>query len=61
MYALPILIWHPMQLVVGSALVPRLQKVIASETERLGDNSQCTTITLSENSADVNVVDKVDC
>ena len=36
MYTLPILIWHPMQLVVGSILVPRLQKFIATETVRLG-------------------------
>lgn len=25
MYALPLLIWHPLQLVIGSALAPRLQ------------------------------------
>jgi solute carrier family 10 (sodium/bile acid cotransporter), member 7 len=36
LYTLPILIWHPMQLVVGSTLVPRLQKFVASENERLG-------------------------
>lgn len=36
MYTLPVLIWHPMQLVVGSTLAPRLRKFVASETERLG-------------------------
>jgi sodium/bile acid cotransporter 7 len=25
MYALPLLIWHPLQLIVGTALAPRLQ------------------------------------
>jgi solute carrier family 10 (sodium/bile acid cotransporter), member 7 len=42
LYTLPILIWHPMQLVVGSTIVPRLQKFIASENVRLGlpENSQ---------------------
>jgi len=36
MYTLPVLIWHPMQLVVGSILAPRLQKFVATEEERLG-------------------------
>jgi solute carrier family 10 (sodium/bile acid cotransporter), member 7 len=35
LYTLPILIWHPMQLVVGSFFVPKLQKFLASENERL--------------------------
>lgn len=33
-YTLPILIWHPMQLVYGSLLVPRLSKYIVDERER---------------------------
>jgi solute carrier family 10 (sodium/bile acid cotransporter), member 7 len=36
LYTLPILIWHPMQLVVGTLLMPVLQKFITSECERLG-------------------------
>ena len=36
LYTLPILIWHPMQLVVGSFVVGRLQKFMAEEKERLG-------------------------
>lgn len=36
LYTLPILIWHPMQLVVGSFTVKRLQKFMAEEKERLG-------------------------
>ena len=36
LYTLPILIWHPMQLVVGSCVVGRLQKFMAEEKKRLG-------------------------
>jgi solute carrier family 10 (sodium/bile acid cotransporter), member 7 len=36
LYTLPILIWHPMQLVVGSSLVPKFQKFMVTEKERLG-------------------------
>jgi solute carrier family 10 (sodium/bile acid cotransporter), member 7 len=36
LYTLPILIWHPMQLVVGSCLVNRLQKFMVEENKRLG-------------------------
>ena len=36
LYTLPILIWHPMQLVVGSFVVGRLQKFMAEEKKRLG-------------------------
>lgn len=35
LYTLPLLIWHPMQLVVGSLLVPRLLKFVTAERERL--------------------------
>ena len=34
-YTLPLLIWHPMQLVIGSALAPRLSAFVAREEERL--------------------------
>lgn len=36
LYTLPILIWHPMQLVVGSCVVGRLQKFMIEEKKRLG-------------------------
>ena len=36
LYTLPLLIWHPMQLVIGSFLAPRLMKFVESESERLG-------------------------
>jgi predicted Na+-dependent transporter len=36
LYTLPILIWHPMQLVVGSFCVTRLQQFMITEKERLG-------------------------
>jgi sodium/bile acid cotransporter 7 len=35
-YILPILIWHPMQLIVGTILTPRLSNFIIMEKERLG-------------------------
>lgn len=36
LYTLPILIWHPMQLVIGTLLMPKLQAFIQREQERLG-------------------------
>jgi sodium/bile acid cotransporter 7 len=36
LYTLPLLIWHPMQLVIGTFLVPRLSKWVEGEKERLG-------------------------
>ena len=36
LYTLPLLIWYPMQLIIGSILLPRLRAFIASENERLG-------------------------
>lgn len=36
LYTLPLLIWHTLQLVIGSFLVPRLYKWVQSEKERLG-------------------------
>jgi solute carrier family 10 (sodium/bile acid cotransporter), member 7 len=62
MYTLPILIWHPMQLVVGATLAPRLRKFVASETERLGltdDSRYLTTVTASEPSVTAVAEDKV--
>ena len=36
LYTLPLLIWHPMQLVIGTFLVPRLAAFVKAENERLG-------------------------
>jgi len=36
LYTLPLLIWHPMQLVISSALVPKLRSFIQAENEKLG-------------------------
>ena len=36
-YMLPLLIWHPMQLVIGSALAPRLEKWVSQEKEALAE------------------------
>jgi len=36
LYTLPLLIWHPMQLVIGTMLSPRLASFVERENERLG-------------------------
>lgn len=36
LYTLPLLIWHPMQLLIGSFLAPKLAAFVDSEKERLG-------------------------
>jgi len=36
LYTLPLLIWHPMQIILGSALTPRLKAFVEAENERLG-------------------------
>lgn len=36
LYTLPLLIWHPMQLVIGTFLAPRLSAFVEREKERLG-------------------------
>lgn len=36
LYTLPLLIWHPLQLIVGSLLAPYLAKFVTREEERLG-------------------------
>mmetsp|Transcript_3907 Transcript_3907/g.8516 ORF Transcript_3907/g.8516 Transcript_3907/m.8516 type:complete len:104 (+) Transcript_3907:1-312(+) len=35
LYTLPLLIWHPMQLVIGSALAPKLSAWVEKEEKRL--------------------------
>jgi sodium/bile acid cotransporter 7 len=39
LYTLPVLVWHPMQLVVGSFLVPALSAFVRAERQRLSDES----------------------
>jgi solute carrier family 10 (sodium/bile acid cotransporter), member 7 len=36
LYTLPVLIWHPMQLVIGTVLAPHLRRWVTRENERLG-------------------------
>ncbi len=41
LYTLPLLIWHPMQLVIGSALAPRISLWVEREEDRLeGENNR---------------------
>lgn len=35
-YTLPLLIWHPLQIILGSFMAPRLVKFVQREKERLG-------------------------
>lgn len=35
LYTLPILVWYPMSLVVGSLVLPRIKKVLADETDSI--------------------------
>jgi hypothetical protein len=58
LYTLPLLIWHPMQLVIGTFLAPKLAKFVEREHERLGivvdDNgNEMTKQMLEEQKADV--------
>jgi sodium/bile acid cotransporter 7 len=36
LYTLPLLIWHPMQLVIGTFIAPKLAAFVKREQERLG-------------------------
>ena len=40
LYALPLLIWHPMQLVIGTIMTPRLVAYIETEEKRLKDEKE---------------------
>mmetsp|Transcript_18930 Transcript_18930/g.54555 ORF Transcript_18930/g.54555 Transcript_18930/m.54555 type:complete len:478 (-) Transcript_18930:23-1456(-) len=42
LYTLPLLIWHPMQLVIGSALAPRIAQWVEREENRLENENNCT-------------------
>ncbi len=35
LYTLPLLVWHPMQLVIGSFLAPKLAAFVDREEERM--------------------------
>ena len=35
LYTLPLLIWHPMQLVIGSAIAPRIAKYVERKEQAL--------------------------
>ena len=42
LYTLPLLIWHPMQLVIGSALAPRIADWVEREEDQLEGENNCT-------------------
>jgi sodium/bile acid cotransporter 7 len=48
LYSLPLLCWHPLQLLLGSLLVPRLAAFVKREEERLGIVDQPTSGTHHE-------------
>lgn len=39
-YTLPLLVWHPMQLLIGSFLAPRLSDFVEREESRLNPNKE---------------------
>lgn len=39
-YTLPLLVWHPMQLLIGSFLAPRLSDFVEREESRLDSTNQ---------------------
>lgn len=47
LYTLPLLIWHPMQLLLGTFLAPRLAEFVKREEDRLGITSSLPTATTS--------------
>jgi hypothetical protein len=58
LYTLPLLIWHPMQLVIGTFLAPKLANFVKREHERLGivedeNGSEVTKEVLEQRKADV--------
>ena len=51
LYTLPLLVWYPLQLVVGSFLIPRLREFVAMEQRRLrGDDDIGDDMTLEGDS-----------
>lgn len=64
LYTLPILVWHPMQLVVGSLLTTRLISFVASESERLGTKDDepvnNTTIEVEEGAEDTKDIENIE-
>lgn len=56
LYLLPLIIWHPMNLVVGTILTPRLAAFVAREQDRLGldtnDKPICLVSSVSSSSSD---------
>lgn len=48
-YTLPLLIWHPMQLVIGTFLAPRLCKFVEREEERLAQNDLVLSVNNEDN------------
>jgi solute carrier family 10 (sodium/bile acid cotransporter), member 7 len=48
LYALPLLIWHPMQLVIGTLLTPHLARYVKVELQRLKDEDEPRSSSTSE-------------
>ena len=60
LYTLPILIWHPMQLVVGSCIVGRLQTFMIEEKKRLGIVNEEDSVGTTTHAAKAPTVEDVD-
>jgi solute carrier family 10 (sodium/bile acid cotransporter), member 7 len=56
LYTLPLLIWHPLQLIIGTLLAPRLAKFVDREEIRLNQNN--TTDGIHPETSDGNAIDE---
>lgn len=48
LYTLPILVWHPMQLLIGTVLAPRLARFVEREEERIATGTEPAEVQLVE-------------
>jgi hypothetical protein len=60
LYTLPLLIWHPMQLIIGTFLTPRLKQFVHREEMRLRDETveESLHVDVVEESLRVDVVEE---
>ena len=59
LYTLPLLVWHPLQLILGSILAPRLLAFVEREEKRLGTRSESVDVKKDEAAIEEGQVDAV--
>lgn len=60
LYILPLLIWHTMQLIIGTFLSPRVMKFVKRERERLGLSEHSEAFSSVDTNGDLLASTKVD-